>query len=69
MKPTIKMIAEQTGVSTATVSLVLNNRAGVAEEAQRMSQLLTVALFPRFRLPIRNTWQQRVIASARTARR
>lgn len=36
MKPTIKIIAEQTGVSTATVSLVLNNRAGVSEETRKL---------------------------------
>ena len=38
MKPTIKMIAEQTGVSTATVSLVLNNRPGVSAETRQLVQ-------------------------------
>ncbi len=36
MKPTIKMIAEQAGVSTATVSLVLNDRPGVSAETRSL---------------------------------
>ena len=38
MKPTIKMIADQAGVSTATVSLVLNSRPGVNAETRRQVQ-------------------------------
>ena len=36
MKPTIKMIAELASVSTATVSLVLNERPGVSAETRQM---------------------------------
>jgi len=38
LKPTIKTIAEQAGVSTATVSLVLNNRPGVSSETRNLVQ-------------------------------
>lgn len=38
MKHTIKMIADQAGVSTATVSLVLNSRPGVNAETRKLVQ-------------------------------
>jgi len=38
MKPTIKMIAERAGVSTATVSLVLNDRPGVNAKTRQLVQ-------------------------------
>ncbi len=49
MKPTIKMIADETGVSTATVSLVLNNRPGVSAETRELVQKTITALnyFPK----------------------
>ena len=34
--PTVREIAEQTGVSTATVSRVLNNRPGISAQARRL---------------------------------
>ncbi|MCF7827115.1 MAG: LacI family transcriptional regulator [Candidatus Marinimicrobia bacterium] len=36
MKPTIKIIAKQAGVSTATVSLVMNERPGVSAETREL---------------------------------
>jgi LacI family transcriptional regulator len=38
MKPTIKMIADHAGVSTATVSLVLNDRPGVNAKTRELVQ-------------------------------
>ena len=42
MKPTLKHIAEATGVSLATASNALNNRKGVSEEVR--SQVLRTAM-------------------------